>query len=147
MVLKTPSEPDQAVMTVLTAPARPGRRVRHRRLASQDHDSSRGPQVPRFSPPVTFSDFMDYWYNAWNAVFPACGSVRFHFLFRRAKTMRNRSTVLAFLLTAAGGTSAVFAAEPLPVFVTAHYEQEAQVRSIAPRFQHLIVDRIKKTVQ
>ncbi|MFY0576688.1 hypothetical protein ACN28S_22235 [Cystobacter fuscus] len=46
-----------------------------------------------------------------------------------------------------GGSSAVFAAEPLPVFVTAHYDQEAQVRSIAPRFQHLIVDRIKKTVQ
>ncbi|WNG21013.1 M14 family zinc carboxypeptidase [Cystobacter fuscus] len=61
--------------------------------------------------------------------------------------MRISSTVLAFLLTTTGGSSAAFAAEPLPVFVTAHYDQESQVRSIAPRFQHLIVDRIKKTVQ
>ncbi|ADO73871.1 M14 family zinc carboxypeptidase [Stigmatella aurantiaca] len=59
--------------------------------------------------------------------------------------MTIRSTALALLLTATSASSA--AAAPLPVFVTAHYEQEAQVRAVASRFQHLMVDRAKKTVR
>jgi carboxypeptidase T len=62
--------------------------------------------------------------------------------------MNIRSTALALLLTVTGASSPVaFAAAPLPVFVTAHYEREDQVRTVAQRFQHLQVDRAKQLLR
>ncbi|WP_158549164.1 M14 family zinc carboxypeptidase [Lysobacter silvisoli] len=43
--------------------------------------------------------------------------------------------------------AAAVAAEDAPVFVTAHYRDQAQLRRIAPQFQHLIVDRTARTVR
>ncbi|WP_225412281.1 M14 family zinc carboxypeptidase [Stigmatella hybrida] len=61
--------------------------------------------------------------------------------------MNIRSTALALLLTVTGASPVFAATAALPVFVTAHYEREDQVRTVAQRFQHLMVDRAKKLIR
>jgi carboxypeptidase T len=58
--------------------------------------------------------------------------------------MNLRTTALALLLASSGAASA---ADSLPVFVTAHYEREDQVRTVAQRFQHLMIDRAKQVIR
>ncbi|WP_363796267.1 M14 family zinc carboxypeptidase [Lysobacter firmicutimachus] len=58
--------------------------------------------------------------------------------------MRIRYAALPLLLALSAGAAA---AEELPVFVTAHYQNPAQLQRIASRFQHLIVDRNARTVK
>ncbi|MEH6420651.1 M14 family zinc carboxypeptidase [Pseudomonas sp. CGJS7] len=57
--------------------------------------------------------------------------------------MRFQHAALPLLLA----LSVSAAAADLPVFVTAHYDNPAQLQRLASRFQHLIVDRESKTVK
>ena len=58
--------------------------------------------------------------------------------------MRLPTAALPLLLALSASASA---ADELPVFVTAQYDNPAQLQRIASRFQHLIVDRQARTVK